>query len=159
MNLVLKKPTASNSNLQTKSCFPQKGPIFPQVQNGFISPEEGKVKDSEKQFVPVLFTVYLLHELRAPTGAAGADRAGNCSCSCGEGCGGRAVAARRARRSRDTVVGRPAPHARWSPVGHRPAPLGSQGQRKKRAHTHAFVLSVHLLLIAHCMCTPQCFPR
>jgi hypothetical protein len=32
------------------------------------------------------------------------DRAqGNCSCSCGEGCGGRAVAARRARRARDTV--------------------------------------------------------
>jgi hypothetical protein len=91
------------------------------------------------------------------------DRAGNCSCSCGEGCGEgcgeRAVSSRRARRARDTVVGRPAPHARWSPVGHRPGPLGSQGQRKRRAHTHAFVLSVHLLLIAHCMCAPQCFPR
>jgi hypothetical protein len=32
--------------------------------------------------------------------------------------GGRAVAARRTRRARDTVVGRPAPHARWSLVGH-----------------------------------------
>jgi hypothetical protein len=31
------------------------------------------------------------------------DRAENCNCSCGEGCGGRAVAARRARRSRDTA--------------------------------------------------------
>jgi hypothetical protein len=90
---------------------------------------------------------------------SGANRAGNCSCSCCEGCGGRAVAARRARLSRDTVVGRPAPHARWSPVCHRPGPLGSQGQRKKRAHTHAFVMSVHLLHIAHCMCVPQCFPR
>jgi hypothetical protein len=40
----------------------------------------------------------------------------------GEDCGGRAVAARRARRSRDTVVGRPAPHARWSAVGHHPGP-------------------------------------
>jgi hypothetical protein len=41
----------------------------------------------------------------------------------GKDCGGRAVAARRARRSRDTVVGRPAPHARWSLVGHHPGPL------------------------------------
>lgn len=31
------------------------------------------------------------------------DRAENCNCSCGEGCGGRAVVARRARRSRDTT--------------------------------------------------------
>jgi hypothetical protein len=29
VNLVLKTPTASNSNFQTKSCFPQKRPIFP----------------------------------------------------------------------------------------------------------------------------------
>ena len=42
-----------------------------------------------------------------------------CRGNCGEDCGGRAVAARRARLSRDTVVGRPAPHARWSAVGHR----------------------------------------
>jgi hypothetical protein len=53
-------------------------------------------------------------------------------------------------RSRDTVVGRPAPHDRWSLVSHRPGPLGSQGQRKKRAHTHAFVLSVQCTSTAHC---------
>ena len=73
--------------------------------------------------------------------AAGADHAGNCSCSCGEGCGEgcgeRAVSSRRARRARDTVVGRPAPHARWSPVGQRdrPGPLDSQGQHNKGPHT------------------------
>ncbi len=57
------------------------------------------------------------------------DRAENCNCSCGEGCGGRAVAARRARRSRDT------------------------------ANVRNVCVSVHLLLIAHCICAPQCFPR
>jgi hypothetical protein len=116
------------------------------VQNGFISRSglgggPSTIFGVLQHSVCTGTLVYLLHELKGPaplvlnlcgvphqilrkrpflpSSARGSDRAGNCSCSCGEGCGGRAVAARRARRARDTVVGRPAPHARWSLVGHR----------------------------------------
>jgi hypothetical protein len=52
------------------------------------------------------------------------DRAENCNCSCGEGCGGRAVAARRARRSRDTANSVLPEMKKWLTAGAKSGNLG-----------------------------------
>jgi hypothetical protein len=137
------------------------------------------------QFVPVLFTVYLLHELKAPIRSESDLTVDLLLRSWGH------KLARTAAGALWQPGGRAGPGTLWldvphhTPAGHWSAitrvpcarwleswerlkeltsgPLGRGGaaerRRKKRAHTHAFVLSVHLLLIAHCMCAPQCFPR
>ena len=98
------------------------------------------------QFVPVFFTVYLLHELKVPAplylnfltnlmrGPASNFKEKTLSSQRG------AIALGTAAVASDCVSPAgaptlPAPHARRSPVGHRPGPLGSQGQCKKGAHT------------------------
>jgi hypothetical protein len=84
VNLVLKKPTASNSNLQTKSCFAQKGPIFPLVQkerrespNGiFLSKKRCEHRRNDVNTVVMFFLVQNLPLLAfgLQEGGAGAGR-------------------------------------------------------------------------------------